>query len=95
MEPHDTSQRWPPGEAPAPAWTKTIKGAPYTIKRIGGTAFGIWREAEEIGTFELHREANELRATYAGGLTLEARAVVDEFIDSYSQPFEGAAKRDE
>jgi hypothetical protein len=96
MEPRDASQPWPSGKLPVPAWTKTIAGAAYTVKRIGGDVFGIWRDVEELGTFELRRSpANELRASYAGDLSLEARAVVDEFMQAYSEPFEGAARRDE
>jgi hypothetical protein len=95
MEPRDASQQWPSGKLPVPAWTKTIAGQAYTVKRIGGDAFEIWREGEELGTFELRRAgAGELHAAHANDLSLEARTVVDEFLNTYSQPFEGAAKRD-
>lgn len=80
---------------PVPAWTKTVHGEAYTVKRIGGAAFGIWRDVEKLGSFELRGSApSELRAVYADDLSLEARAVVDEFIATYGEPFEGAAKRD-
>lgn len=78
-----------------PAWTKTVAGAAYTVKRVGADVFGIWRDVEELGAFELRRNAaNELRASYPSELSLEARAVVDEFMQAYSKPFEGAARRD-
>jgi hypothetical protein len=84
-----------PSDQPLPAWTKTVGGEAYTVKRIGGAAFGIWRDVESLGTFELRGSGpSELRAVYAGDLSLEARAVVDEFIATYSEPFEGAARRD-
>lgn len=94
MEPRDESQYWPSTEAPAPAWTKSINGEPYTVKRLGAAVFGIWREAEQLGTFELRGEGEALRAAYSTDLSLEARGVVDQFIATYSKPFEGAARRD-
>ena len=94
MEPRSASQPWPSGETPAPAWTKTIGGGTYTIKRVQGDSFGIWRDVEELGTFELHHGGHdELRASVEH-LSLEARAVVDEFIATYQEPFEGAARRE-
>jgi hypothetical protein len=96
MEPRDASQPWPTGTQPVPAWTKTIAGAAYTVKPLGGDVFGIWRDVEELGTFELRRgAAHDLRPSYADDLSLEARAVVDEFVQACREPFEGAARRDE
>jgi hypothetical protein len=67
----------------------------YTVKRLEGDVFGIWRDGEDAGTFELWtNEEDELEATYAGQVSVEVRAVVSEFMESYRQPFEGAAKRD-
>lgn len=80
---------------PVPAWTKTIQGNTYTVKRINEDEFGIWREVEELGTFRLQMgEADELRASYADDLSLEARAVVTEFIETSRASPEGPAKRD-
>jgi hypothetical protein len=94
MEPRNASQPWPSGTTPAPAWTKTIEGAAYTIKRIDGDVFGIWRDGvEELGTFQLQLGAGrELRATFAGDLSLEARGAVHEFIQTYESVPEGAAR---
>jgi hypothetical protein len=95
MEPRGASQPWPSGKVPVPAWTKTIHGATYTIKRIDGDGFGIWRETEELGTFELHSgPGDELRASYPDDLSLEARAAVKEFIETYKRAPEGPATRD-
>jgi hypothetical protein len=95
MEPRDTSQPWPSGKAPVPAWTKTIEGATYTVKRISGDLFGIWREAEELGTFQLEiGRDSDLRISYPDDLSLEARGVVNEFIVTSRSAPEGPAKRD-
>ncbi|HKY39615.1 MAG TPA: hypothetical protein VJN18_26940, partial [Polyangiaceae bacterium] len=53
MQPREPSQPWPIGNAPTPAWTKTIDGAAYTVKRIQPDLFGVWRDAEELGIFQL------------------------------------------
>jgi hypothetical protein len=95
MEPNNAAGRRPPGTAPVRAWTKTIHGAAYTIKQIENDTFGIWRDVEELGTFELRREGpDQLRATYVEKLSLEARSVVDELVDTYFEDREGPAKRD-
>jgi hypothetical protein len=95
MDPRHSSEPFSSSKVPAPAWTKTINGAPYTVKRIAADTFAIWREAEELGTFELRGDSpDHLQATYTSDLTLEARVVIDEFIASYAGPFEGAARRD-
>jgi hypothetical protein len=95
MEPRHPSQPWPGGKVPAPAWTKTIQGNTYTVKRINDDELGIWREAEELGTFRLQAGgADELRASYADDLSLEARAVVNEFIETSRSAPEGPAKRE-
>jgi hypothetical protein len=95
MEPRDTSQPWPAGRVPAPAWTKTIQGNTYTVKRINDDELGIWRETEELGTFRLQvGQADELQVSYADDLSLEARAVVAEFIETSRTAPEGPAKRD-
>lgn len=80
---------------PAPAWTKVIDGAAYTVKRIGDDRFGIWRDVEELGTFELYSDPSEaLRPGYADDLSLEARAVVREFVSDYRDGApEGPARR--
>lgn len=94
MEPRAPTQPWPSGRVPAPAWTKLINGAVYTVKRIDDVVFGIWRETEELGSFQLHHVGqNELRAEYGDDLSLEARAVVSEFIEKSREDPEGAAKR--
>ena len=95
MEPRNETQPWPSGAVPVRAWTQTIDGAVYTVKPVGGDVFGIWRDVEELGTFALHRgAAGELRAGYAEDLSLEARSVVHEFIQSCSEPSKGPANRD-
>ena len=95
MEPRDPSQPWPTGREPVPAWTKTIDGATYTVKRINDVELGIWRETEELGTFRLQvGEADEVRASHTDDLPLEARAVVTEFIQTSRTAPEGPAKRD-
>ncbi len=94
MEPRRASQPWPPTEAPAPAWTKTIRGDAYTIKRVGGDTFGIWREGDGLGTFELRSgPGEEPRVVDERHLSLEARAVVTEFLATYFEDIEGPAKR--
>ena len=86
---------WPAGRAPAPAWTKTIRGNAYTIKRIQGDTFGIWRDVEALGTFEVcGGVGDELRASGVETLSIEARAVVDEFVATYFDDLEGPAKRE-
>jgi hypothetical protein len=95
MEPREETQPWPSGHVPTPAWTKQINGAAYTVKRIADDVFGIWRETEELGTFALRRDSSdELQPVYGADLSLEARTVVPEFLASYIEPFEGAARRD-
>jgi hypothetical protein len=95
MEPRDTSQPWPASSVPAPAWTKTMDGATYTVKRVNGDEFGIWRETEKLGTFQLQVGADdEVRASHTDDLSLEARAVVTEFIQTSRTAPEGPAKRD-
>ena len=95
MEPRDTTQPWPASKVPAPAWTKTMDGATYTVKRINDAEFGIWRETEELGTFQLQGEdPDEVRAAHTDDLSLEARAVVTEFIKTSRTSPEGPAKRD-
>jgi hypothetical protein len=95
MEPRNESQPWPSSKVPLPAWTKTIAGSAYTVKRIDGDLFGIWRDVEELGTFELYgSSADELRVEHADQLSLEARTVLREFLATYREAPEGAAKRD-
>lgn len=93
MDPRAPSQPWPSGKAPVPAWTKTIGQDAYTIKRIEGNSYGIWRAAEELGTFELEGGENGLRVSHAPDLVLEARGVIAEFLATLDER-EGAATRE-
>jgi hypothetical protein len=79
MEPRDQSQPWPTGIEPTRAWTKEIAGKAYTVKPIDERLWGIWRDVEELGTFQLSNDTPP-RAIAPADLTLEARGVVDVFL---------------
>jgi hypothetical protein len=94
MQPREPSQPWPPGNAPTPAWTKTIDGTAYTVKRIQPDLFGIWRDVEELGIFQLDPDTPDgFHSANPTDLTLEARAVVKEFIETSRNHPDGQATR--
>ena len=78
MDPHDEVQPWPSGDAPVPAWTKEIDGKAYTVKPVDRHTFGIWRNVEELGTFELSPRARA-EPSDLEHLSIEARTVARAF----------------
>jgi hypothetical protein len=94
MKPREPWQPWPSSNAPTPAWTKTIDGAAYTVKRIQPDLFRIWRDAEELGIFQLDPDTPDgFHSANPTDLTLEARVAVKEFIETSRNLPHGQATR--
>ncbi len=90
MDPRGESQPWPAGTTPTPAWTKELNGKAYTIKPIDARRFGIWRDVEELGIFELSLDTPS-HPIVPPDVTLEARSVIDAFL---ADPERHAATRE-
>lgn len=66
----------------APAWTHVVDGKIYSVKRIGGSIYEVWREGNRIGSFEFlpHTAHGPVAYVHDGP---EARAVADAFVEAY------------
>ena len=66
----------------APAWTQVIDGKIYSVRRIGGSIYEVWREGQNLGSFEFlpHTEQGPVAYVNDGP---EARAVANAFVEAY------------
>jgi hypothetical protein len=66
----------------APAWTHVIDGKTYAVRRIGGHIYEVWRDGQQLGSFEFHPHTPQGPVAYVHDGP-EARAVANAFVDAY------------
>lgn len=65
----------------APAWTIEIEGSVYSVKRLGGSVYEVWRGGERLGSFEFFPQAEHGPTAYVHDGP-ETRAVANAFLQA-------------
>lgn len=66
----------------APAWSQVLDGKVYSVRRVGGSTYEVWREGVKLGSFEFLPHSAEGPVVYVSDGP-EARAVANAFVAAY------------
>jgi hypothetical protein len=66
----------------APAWSQVLDGKVYSVRRLGGSTYEVWREGVKLGSFEFHPHSVHSPVAEVSD-DPEARAVADAFVAAY------------